>query len=90
MHNPVVIFEYNPGCATRVGLSPGGAMDFLESLGYEFAVAGDCANCEGPASRPTYFNIIAIPKQLTGEFFDSLHYLRGQLQVFKKEPCGQL
>jgi FkbM family methyltransferase len=90
MHNPVVIFEYNPGCAARLGLSPGGARDFLESLGYEFAVVGDCANCEDPASRPTYFNIIAIPKQLVGEFSDSFHSLRGQLQVLKKEPCGQL
>ena len=58
-HNPIVIFEYNPGCAARLGLSPDGARDFLESMGYEFAVAGDCENCEVPASRPTYFNIIA-------------------------------
>jgi FkbM family methyltransferase len=90
MHKPVVIFEYNPGCAARLGLSPGGARDFLESLGYEFAVVGDRANCEDPASRPTYFNIIAIPKQLAGEFSDSFHSHQGQLQVLKKEPCGQL
>jgi FkbM family methyltransferase len=83
-HNPVVIFEYNPGCAARVGLSPDGARDFLESLGYEFCVLGDCANCNDPASRPTYFNIIAIPKQLAGEFSRSLHSIGGQLQLSKK------
>ena len=62
-NSPVIIFEFNPGCAARLGLSPGGARDFLQGLGYEFVVLGDCANCKNPAQRPTYFNIIAIPKQ---------------------------
>jgi len=62
-HRPIIIFEYNPGCAARLGLSPDGAKDFLQSLGYEFVVLGDCAKSKNPALRPTYFNIIAIPKQ---------------------------
>ena len=62
-HRPIIIFEYNPGCAARLGLSPDGARDFLQSLGYEFVVLGDCAKSKNPALRPTYFNIIAIPKQ---------------------------
>jgi len=88
MHSPVVIFEYNPGCATRLGLSPDGARDFLESLGYKFVVLGDWGNCKNPSSRPTYFNIIAIPKQLSGEFSRSSHSLPGQLQVLgSKNPA---
>jgi FkbM family methyltransferase len=90
-HSPVVIFEYNPGCAARLGLSPDGARNFLESLGYEFVVLGDCANCKNPASRPTYFNIVAIPKQLAREFSHSFHSLRGHSQVLRsKEPCRGL
>jgi FkbM family methyltransferase len=82
-HRPVVIFECNPGCAARLGLAPDGARDFLESLGYEFVVLGDCANCEDPAQRPTYFNIMGIPKQLTGEFSRAFHSLRGQTQALR-------
>lgn len=84
-YRPIVIFEYNPGCAARLDLSPDGARDFLESLGYEFVVLGDCANCKNPAQRPTYFNIIAIPKQLAGEFSRSFHSLRGQPKSSKKQ-----
>jgi FkbM family methyltransferase len=80
-HSPIVIFEFNPGCAARLGLAPDGAKDFLESLGYEFVVLGDCANCKNPASRPTYFNLVAIPKQLAGEFSHSFHSTPRQSQV---------
>jgi FkbM family methyltransferase len=90
-YSPVVIFEFNPGCAVRLGLSPDGATDFLESLGYEFVLLGDCANCKNPASRPTYFNIVAIPKQFSGEFSRSFHSLRGQSQNLRRqESCGEL
>jgi FkbM family methyltransferase len=82
-HSPVVIFECNPGCAARLGLSPYGARDLLKSLNYEFVVLGDCANSENPARLPTYFNIVAIPKQLAGEFSLSFHSLRGQQQVLR-------
>src|SRR5437879_956602 len=77
-NNPVVIFEFNPGCAARLALSPKGARDFLESLGYEFVVLGECANSKNPALRPTYFNIIAIPKPSVGEFYRSFDSLCGE------------
>ncbi len=80
-NRPIVIFEFNPGCAARLGLSPCGARDLLESLGYEFVLLGDCARSNNPESRPTYFNIVAIPKQSAGEFSRSFHSFRGQLQV---------
>jgi hypothetical protein len=84
-HSPIVIFEYNPGCAARLGLSPYGARDLLKSLNYEFVVLGDCANCENPARRPTYFNIVAIPKKLAGEFSHSFYSLRSQPQVLRSK-----
>ena len=74
-NRPVVIFEYNPGCSARLSLSPYGARDFLESLGYEFVVLGDCAASNTSESGPTYFNIVAIPKQSAGEFAGSFHPL---------------
>lgn len=66
-HSPVVVFEFNPGCARRLGLSPWGARDLLESLGYEFVVLGKCATSDNPESRPAYFNIVAIPRNLAGQ-----------------------
>ena len=72
-NRPVIIFEFNPACAARLSLSPHGARDFLESLGYEFLVLGECARSDTSESGPTYFNIIAIPKQSSGEFAGSFH-----------------
>jgi FkbM family methyltransferase len=66
--SPVVIFEFNPACAERLGLSPWGARDLLESLGYEFVVLGDSAKSNRPASQPTYFNMVAIRKHGPREF----------------------
>jgi FkbM family methyltransferase len=80
-YSPVVIFEFNPGCAARLGLSPYAARDLLESLGYEFVVLGDCAKSNNSESRPTYFNIVAIRKQPAGEFSRSFPPLREQRQV---------
>lgn len=71
--HPVVIFEFNPACAARLGLAPWGAGDLLQSLGYEFLILGECARSNNPESRPTYFNIVAIPKQLAQEFPHSFH-----------------
>lgn len=73
--SPIVIFEFNPGCAARIGLSPWGARDLLASLGYEFVILGDCVRSNNPGSRPTYFNIVAIPKRLAAEFSRSLHFV---------------
>jgi FkbM family methyltransferase len=75
-YNPVVIFEFNPDYAARLGLSPYGARDLLESLSYEFIVLDELANSNNSESRPTYFNIVAIPKQLAGEFYRSAQSLR--------------
>jgi len=72
---PVVIFEYNPACAAHFSLSPYGARDFLESLGYEFVVLGECARSDTSESGPTYFNIIAISQQSAGEFAGPFHAL---------------
>lgn len=68
---PIVIFEFNPGCAAHLGLSAWGARDLLESLGYEFVLLGGCARSSSPESRPTYFNIVAIPTKLATECFRS-------------------
>jgi FkbM family methyltransferase len=85
LHKPVVIFEFNPGCAARLGLSPHGARGLLGSLGYEFMVLGECAKSGDPESQPTYFNIVAIPKQSAGEFSSSFHSLRGQPEASRSE-----
>lgn len=79
--NPIVIFEFNPGCASRLGLSPSGARDFLESLGYGFVVLGDCAKSDDPGSQPTYFNIVAVPKQPATEFSGSFRAFHSQPQI---------
>lgn len=67
-HKPIVIFEFNPGYPGRLGLSPWGARDFLKSLGYEFIVLDEDARSSNPESRPTYFNIIAIPSEVAEKF----------------------
>lgn len=76
--HPVVIFEFNPGCAIRLGLSPQGARHFLETLGYEFAVLDDFAMSDNPKSRPAFFNIVAIPKHRAREFLGFPHPFDGQ------------
>jgi FkbM family methyltransferase len=72
---PIVIFEFNPACAYRIGLSPQGATDLLESLGYEFVLVGDCAKSSNPESRPDYFNIVAIPRHSTDGSPGSSHFV---------------
>ena len=85
--SPIIVFEFNPGCAARLGLSPNGARDFLQSLGYEFVVLGDCAKSKDTELRPMYFNIIAIPRQSAGNFSRSFPSFRGQSEVLgRKEP----
>ena len=86
-NSPVVIFEYNPGCSARLSLSPYGARDFLESLGYEFVVLGECAKSDTSASGPTYFNIVAIPKRSAGKSSCSIDSLREPRPVLQSmEP----
>lgn len=69
--SPIVIFEFNRDCAALQGLSPWGARDLLEGLGYEFVILGECARSNNPESRPTYFNIVAIPKHSAKKFTGS-------------------
>lgn len=57
---PIVIFEVNPGCAGRLGLSPWGARDLLKGLGYESLLLEDGARSNRIKSQPTYFNMVAI------------------------------
>jgi len=87
--SPIIIFEFNPGCAARLGLLPYGARDFLQSLGYEFMVLGDCAKSKNTALRPMYFNIIAIPKQLARNFSRSFPSLCGQSEVLRSKELSQ-
>lgn len=76
---PIVIFEFNPDCAARLGLSPWGAKDLLESLGYEFVLLGDCAKSRDLDLRPAYFNVVAIPNQFSKELSRSFHTVDGQV-----------
>jgi len=84
-YSPVVIFEFNPGCAARLRAFTGRARDFLARAGLRIRRAGRLCNCKKPAQRPTYFNIIAIPKQLAGEFSGSFHSLPGQPQIPRRK-----
>lgn len=74
---PIVIFEFNPGYPPRLGLSPWGARDLLKGLGYEFIVLDEGARSNNPESRPTYFNIVAIPSEAAGEFPRSFFWRTG-------------
>jgi len=73
--SPIVIFEFNPESAALQGLSPWGARDLLEGLGYEFVILGECARSNNPEARPTYFNIVAIPKHSAEKFSGSFHLI---------------
>jgi FkbM family methyltransferase len=57
---PLIIFEVFPEGTAPIGLSPYGAWNLLESLGYKFFVI----HCETPChitSPPTGGNVVAIP-----------------------------
>jgi len=82
--SPIIIFEFNPPTASRLGLSPSGARDLLESLGYEFLVLNDCAR-DNRASTPTYFNIVAIPKPSSELFCGSLQQFPRQTEIARTE-----
>jgi len=58
---PVVIFEVNPEACARFGLSPYGARELLENLGYEFRVLHNNGTFSRLRSAPPYFNVVAIP-----------------------------
>ena len=77
-HRPVVIFEFNPGCAAGLGHCPFGAAKLLESVGYELFVLGDYAKAASNASHPTYFNVIAIPQPPESRPPSSISFEAGQ------------
>lgn len=61
--NPVIIFEFWPEGASLLGLSPYGAWNLLEGLGYRFfTVRSDCtiSRIESPPTDMAYVNILAI------------------------------
>jgi FkbM family methyltransferase len=84
-HRPIVIFEFNPGCAAWLQLSPCGARDLLDDLGYEFVVLDECAKSNDSESRPTYFNIVAVPRESAGECVGSSSSSGNHNQVLRSE-----
>jgi FkbM family methyltransferase len=61
---PVVIFEVNPEACARFGLSPYGARELLENLGYEFRILHNSGTFFRPRPAPPYCNVVAIPRIL--------------------------
>lgn len=81
---PIIIYEFNPAAASRLGLSRCGATDLLESMGYEFVVLNDCARGDG-ATTPTYFNVVAVHKQSSELFSGSVQLFPRQAQIARTE-----
>jgi FkbM family methyltransferase len=58
-HRPIIIFEINQEASTRLGLSPLGAWDLLNRLGYRFgSIRGNAVH--DATSLPSLGNVIAI------------------------------
>ncbi|PYU78784.1 MAG: hypothetical protein DMG50_26200 [Acidobacteria bacterium] len=58
---PTIIFEINPQASMRLGLSPRGAWDLLDSLGYDFFVSGPDGSLSKATSPPMNRNVVAVP-----------------------------
>jgi len=58
---PAIVFEINPGACSCLGLSPHGATELLQSLGYNCFVVGQRGTAFRLDSPPGYFNVLAIP-----------------------------
>ena len=61
--HPAVIFEVYPPGTVLLGLSPYGAWDFLEKLGYEFFVVEREGALRREFSPPSDRNVVAIHKE---------------------------
>jgi FkbM family methyltransferase len=59
---PLIIFEIFPEGTSLIGLSPFGAWDLLQSLGYKFFVVRSGRLCQA-TSRPAGGNAVAIPAE---------------------------
>jgi FkbM family methyltransferase len=66
--HPIVIFEVYREGAVPLGLSPDGAWEFLDSLGYEFFVVDRCGALSGRESPPVNRNVMAIHKEASKSF----------------------
>ncbi len=60
---PVIIFEFNPEAAQRLGLSPSGAWNLIEALNYEFFMVGPRGSLHRSDSPLPGRNVVAIPRQ---------------------------
>lgn len=58
-HKPTIIFEVNREATSRLGLSPSGARDLLQSVGYKFFSVGANGVHEAK-SLPMLSNVVAI------------------------------
>jgi FkbM family methyltransferase len=64
---PIVIFESWPVGPPLLGLSPNGAWELLNSVGYEFFVFDGCGSLVWVKSPPADRNLVAIYRELKGE-----------------------
>lgn len=60
---PLIIFEFNPEAAQRLGLSPSGAWNLLEALNYEFFMVGPRGSLQRSDSPLPGRNVVAIPRR---------------------------
>jgi FkbM family methyltransferase len=58
--HPIVIFEVYREGTVPLGLSPDGAWEFLDSLGYEFFVVDRCGALRREKSPPANRNVVAV------------------------------
>ena len=63
---PIIIYELVPERATALRLSPRGAWDFLDQLGYEFFVIGPNRELVRQKSPPVNRNVVALAGKQDG------------------------
>jgi len=57
---PAIIFEVNPQAATALGLSPRGAWEFLDHMGYDFYCLSDGSRLAALRCAPPGGNVVAL------------------------------
>ena len=63
---PIIIYEVAPERTAALRLSPRGAWDFLDHLGYRFFVIGPHGELTGQKSPPVNRNVVALPGEQDG------------------------